>query len=94
MDLADIQQVNILSTEKQAILDAITIMDEGGRIVAMTVAAPTDLRNPLVAGVTVPTRDITYPPQMVDAIKIAFDARLHAIEDELTNLGVTGMPQR
>lgn len=96
MDVADIQTVTQLSQEKQSIQTALDSLASGGRINAMVVGppAPTSAMpfggRPF-GGVSVPTAYIEYPPQMVEAIKTAFEGRLHVIEDELTKLGVTGM---
>lgn len=95
MDFADIQKVNILSQEKAAIQEAMSKLDAGGRIVAMTVGPDGDRSEATLGlrwiGTTVPTAYIDYPAQMVDAIKTAFQGRLRTIQEELTKLGVTGV---
>lgn len=95
MDLDDIEKVNELSREKQAIDAAQEMLDRGGRIIAMTVSnapPPSGRMAPFMSGVAVPTGYIEYPPQMVDAIKTSFAARRQVIEQELAKLGVTGVP--
>lgn len=95
MDFTDIQTVNELAREDEAITRAIDVLDHGGRIVSMTVStepgAAVASGTPMV-GAIIPTTHISYPPQMVDAIKSALTARQHEISDEMTKMGVTGAP--
>lgn len=95
MNYGDVQRVNQLVNEKQAIQRAIANFDAGGRIVSMSIAQPQNggaFPVPLAAAATVTTNYIEYPPQMVTAIKAALDGRVKAIEAELNQLGITGIP--
>lgn len=96
MDFKNIQKAQHLSLEKAAIQEATMIFDQGGSIVSMGLAPkpmdmPGGMSMPRMPTVNVPTEYIEYPPQMVDAIKSAFTARLTAIDNELKQIGVTGV---
>lgn len=90
VDRGNLQQVTELYGEMNSLNEAITRLDGGGRIAMMMIAAPEDTE---ASGIFTPvsTRQMTYPPQMIDGIKQQLTQRLHAIEDELANLGLTGV---
>lgn len=107
VDLADIPQATALANEKQSITTALDNLEQGGRIVAMTIAPPQPERPeqpegqppmplPLVMGTTVPTQAIDYPPEVTTAIEAALIARLDEIAQQLSDVGVSGVetPQR
>lgn len=81
VDRADLTTVNNLIAESQMITRAINNFDEGGRITAFVVGP--DL-------VSIPSGYIPYPPQMVDTIKQAISERRDQIQQELSELGLTG----
>lgn len=95
MDFNDMQKATTLAAEKQIIQRALETFDAGGRIVAVIIGhqpAPGEpQRPPMMMGSPVPTAYIDYPPQMVDAIKAAFNSRLTVITEELSKLGITGI---
>lgn len=90
---ADIDTANQLIREHRHLGLALGYFDDGGRIVGMTVAGPAQRfgRGNLAPTIAISTYDIDYPPQMVEAIKTALQARQGAIIDELSALGVTGI---
>ena len=96
MDYNNIQKAQQLSGEKRAIQAALLVFNQGGTIVEMGLA-PKPMENPggmimpRMPTVNVPTEYIQYPEQMVEAIKTAFTSRLTAIDNELKQLGVTGV---
>lgn len=106
MNLNDIQRVNVLSNEKLSIQAALGMLGSGGRITAMTVSGgqyegqrpgPVPGMPPIMGGggpVTVPSSYIEYPAQMITAITAALQTRLQQINQELAQMGVTGMEQR
>lgn len=99
LDAGDISTANDLLSEKRSIEQAMDVLNNGGRIVSMTVMVVGTSSNPLPPvgapmGAIVPTSHISYPPQMVDAIKSALTARETAIDDELSKLGITGTTTR
>lgn len=89
VDVANITRAQGLVGEHQSIVAALERLDEGGRIVAMSIADAADA--PVMTWVTVPTSFIEYPPQMVTSIKSALSARRDAIQSELAKLGITGV---
>lgn len=90
VDRGNLQYVNDLYAEMNVIQEGMKRLDAGGRIVMMLISAPDDSEGGGVLA-QVPTRTIAYPPQMVEGIKQQLTQRLHEIEDELANLGLTGV---
>ena len=80
---SDLVRVGELSDEWETIGRALEVLAAQGRIVQMTLYA--EERMP----VTVDTRTITYPPQMIPGIQTALAERQAAIVTELQGFGVT-----
>lgn len=98
VDLAQFNEVRMLVAELKDIGTVLENLENGGRIVAMSVAPPASPRpegepphEP--AGVTISTSNIDYPPAMLTGIQAALTQRRDAIEQELTALGVSGVEQ-
>lgn len=81
VDRADLPRINALDGEKRSIQDALDAFDAGGTITRLTVEYEAE----------VSTVGMAYPPQMVDAIKQFLQSRRVAIEQELSQLGITGI---
>ena len=81
VDRADVDRANGLIGDYRQTVRALTNLEEGGRIIAMTIGP---------SAVTVPTDDLNYPVQMVDAIRQALVQRRDAIQQQLNEIGVTG----
>jgi len=80
---SDIAMVNELSDEWENINRALEVLAAQGRIVQMTLYAEERMT------VTVDTRTIAYPPQMIPGIQTALAERQAAIATELQGFGVT-----
>lgn len=80
---SDISRATALNQELTNIRTALHSFDREGRIVRMTVVAPT------VPPVLLDTTAMDYPSQMVAAIRAALSARETAINQELAKMGVT-----
>ena len=104
VDLSDIGRINDLYAEANSIDSAVAGFDAGGSIVALVISypsgtgsAPSGSDQPDVSpvtietSITVSTRGMQYPPQMVDTIKGFLTTRRAAINNELAQLGVTGV---
>lgn len=94
MDFTDIGKVNTLYAEQKSIQRVLEIFADGGRITQVGVS-PAAGADPSVVppAMVVGTEYMTYPPQMVDAIRSGLETRQQEIADELAQLGVTGVPQ-
>jgi len=98
VDRANLEKVTRLYEELRVLDAAIGNFDAGGLIVMMTVSGGPPMTSPPTGPpsglprmpVTVSTAGMNYPPAMVDSIKAQFTARINAINQELTELGVTG----
>lgn len=97
VELANVPQVGGSVADYQSILRALDTLEQGGRIVAMEIAAPAPPPvegAPRVAfGARVSTEGMEYPPQMVASIKTLLQARRDALKKQLADLGVTGLDQ-
>ena len=95
VDKAGIENATHLLTEHRRLVQALDHFANGGRIMAMTVAGRSRRfgRGNLMPSISVSTEDIDYPPQMVEAIKTALQARRQRILDELAGMGVTGIEE-
>ena len=87
VDRTNLQEVNALYREYQQLSQAITNLDNGGRINSMVVVG----ESPDVPSAVVNTQGWPYPPQMVEGIKQIATSRMNSIIDELTGMGLTGM---
>ena len=81
--LADLSHASALQGEKEVLTQAITNLNANGPIVNMTIGPEL---------VTVDTSGITYPFQMTSSIVSQLSNRVSAIEKELSDMGVTGLP--
>ena len=92
VDFAHLSDATALMNEITNIGTALDNFDAGGRIIAMTISGPQtgDTPNPTTS-IAIPTAFIDYPPQMVDAIRAALDARRDEITQQLSDLGVTNV---
>ena len=84
--LTDLPEVNRLYAEARAIDQGIRNFDAGGLITELTVSGEETGME-----VSVPTRGITYPAEMVAAIKTGLTARRRAVDARLAELGVSGV---
>lgn len=94
VDRTNLSEVNDLYQEMTAIEQAIINFDAGGQIVQMTVSGISPDAHDLPyqqPWVSVPTTHISYPPQMVQAIKAALEDRRKELEARLDELGLTGI---
>lgn len=82
MELANLARATQLYQDLREIQRAVDVIDAGGTILAVTMSGPT-------GPAFIPTVGLTYPPQMMAAIKAQLDARRAAINQELTEMGVT-----
>lgn len=94
VERTDLLRATGLYQQSQEIKRSLDVMDRKGTITAVTITVPSpeDVRDPDAA--TVSTIGLQYPPQMIEAIRTQLEARLHAIDDELASLGVSGGPER
>lgn len=85
----------MLYAEASIIKAALQQLDNDGAIVGMTIGRKPpedDAGGPFRAvGVQVNTSRMTYPQQMVDAIRQFMQARQGEIEKQLADMGVTGV---
>ena len=93
VDRSNLSEVNDLYTELTVIEQAFRNLDAGGTIVNVTIGGGPPDEMPYNPWVSVPTTYMTYPPQMVDAIKAAMTARRQQLESKLAELGLTGIAQ-
>lgn len=96
VDMVNLGQASRLSRDLMQISQALQNFDNGGVIVSMTISAgdlPVEAMRamPQVPGVPVSTVGISYPPQMVDAIKTSLHSRQDDIRKQLDELGVSGI---
>ena len=88
VDRTNLNEVNALYREWAQLEQAIHNLDNSGRINSMVVVGET----PDVPSAIVNTQGWPYPPQMVEGIKVIATTRMNAIDQELTSMGLTGMP--
>jgi hypothetical protein len=95
VEFTDLSQVTALYQELHQVDGVIENFDHGGQIIAMTVSAgdqplpPGTIPGPMMRrDRAISTAGITYPPPMVDAIKLALNARRQQIMQQLKQLGV------
>jgi hypothetical protein len=100
VDINQIGQAQALIAQKQQLLNAIEIFNRpNGKITAMVaqlVPEPVENGNgtpqvPEFLVAQIDTSQFTYPQQMVEGIKQQVQQRLHAIEDELAAMGISGI---
>jgi hypothetical protein len=89
--LNDMARVSALYAELRNLEEGDGFLAGGGPITAMIIGNP---NRPLFppngpGGVTVSTVDFTYPSSMLDNVRSQIAARLTAIRNELSSLGVT-----
>lgn len=98
VDVTNLTQASGLMGEYQALGMALDNLENGGRIVAMEIAAPISPDSPEQApppmGMRISTQGMDYPPQMVTSIKSVLTARQDEIAKQLSAIGITGMNQR
>lgn len=93
VDLVDLGRVNLLANEKQSIIRVLELFSRGGRIVAFGVNPPEPDYDGPTPAVSVVSGYMEYPPQMLTQVTALLQGRITAIQDELTQMGVTGMDQ-
>jgi len=81
VDASNLGRVRMLYGEKSRIDQALTSLNAGEPI-----------RSLKIGEVEISTVHLTYPPQMVQTIRNDLLGRLDEIKNELTDLGVTGLP--
>lgn len=88
VERTDLLQAAGLYQQAQEIQRSLDVMDRKGTITAVTITVPSpeDTRDPDAA--TISTAGLTYPPQMMQAIRDQLQERLDAIDKELADLGV------
>lgn len=93
MELVQLDRANALAMEKLTILRVLENFDHGGVIISLTVSAepPSEDWVPERGAAQVSTVGMGYPPQMVEAIRGELEKRRDAINQELGELGVTGI---
>lgn len=100
VELTQFQNASMLVEEFKAIDVALDNLEQGGRIVSMSIAPPEGElpegtpKPPPMPGAPVSTRGVDYPPAMVTAIKTALGQRQDALAKQLTDMGVTGFQAR
>lgn len=90
MDQADLTKVNILYVERSSIQAALDNLVGGGRIIQMLIAAPENIPRPAA---TVSTVGWQYPQAMADAIRSELQGRINEINQQFSEMGITGLPQ-
>jgi hypothetical protein len=83
----DLPEAIILVAQYNTLQRALAIVTRGATISNLTVADKSETE----AGdsVQIDAAGITYPPQMLDAIRTQLQARINQINSQLTALGVT-----
>lgn len=95
VEASDLVKAMQLKGEWQTLRAALDGFDRGDVINAMTIGpkqTPEQVMAPPM-GVTVSTIGIAYPAQMVDSIKGSLQTRQAAVEQDLKDLGVTGIEE-
>jgi NADPH-dependent curcumin reductase CurA len=87
VDATQLFEINRLLNEFDLIGHAIELLNADGQIIAMTIAKEGD-------AVGIQTDYIAYPAQMKNAIITAITARRQQLQQELSNLGMTGLEAR
>lgn len=87
MNSADARRAFELSDRIAILQRIVSVIDQGASIRRMT------LDNPIAGTVEVPTEELTYPPQMMLAIRRQEIALWNQAAQELTKLGVNDIPQ-
>jgi hypothetical protein len=95
VDRTNLERISNLYAELRTIDAALENFGNGGFIMNMTISggppgSPTPGFGPPRMPVTVSTASMQTPPQMLDSIKAQYSARVAAIGQELSELGVTG----
>ncbi|PWT88189.1 MAG: hypothetical protein C5B54_11000 [Acidobacteria bacterium] len=88
----DLAAIISLNGELQQIRFALQLFDEGGRIIRMDIVSGVGVMPGRT--VTIDTAYMSYPQQMIEAIKSFLHAREQAVHDELAALGITGIAAR
>lgn len=90
VDTTSLSQINQLYAELNAITQTNAMLDEGGRIIGLTVGKQSDSEPPYWQFTSaINTEYMQYPPTMVEAIKAFMTSRKQTIESELSDLGIT-----
>lgn len=87
VDRKDIPEMNDLYRQLNQLEQAISNLDNGGRINSMVIVGAT----PDVPSAIVSTQDWPYPQQMVDSIKQIIRQKEIEVIDKLKDLGITGL---
>lgn len=91
VDRTNLSEVNDLYSELEVIEQGFKNLDAGGSILNVTLGGgPMDVM-PYNPAVTIPTTYMTYPPQMLDAIRSMMAVRRTELERRLEELGLTGI---
>lgn len=93
VELASIGKVNLLVGEKQSILTALNLFSHGGRIVAFGINPSSENYDGPTPAVSVISSYMNYPPTMVSAITQMMQTRLAEIQQQLTEMGITGLDE-
>jgi hypothetical protein len=90
VDTTNLSRINQLYMELNAITQARELLDDGGRIISLTVGKQSDSEPPFWQFTSaLNTEYMQYPQMMVEAIKAFMVGREQDIESELSDLGVT-----
>ena len=88
---------NRLALQSETLDRALASLNAGGQIVNMTISStplpPPQEGQPLLPSmlpISVDTRDIYYPPQMIEGVKSQLQAQKAAIDAQLRQMGITG----
>lgn len=93
VELASIGRISALVSEKNNIIVALDMFSRGARIAAFGLDPPSaDYDGPSPA-VSVTAKYMNYPPAMVTSIQQMLQTRLNQIQEQLQEMGVTGIDQ-
>lgn len=91
VDVTDLQAVTMLQAEIAAIDQALMILATDNPRITQMLVATADAYEPSAEGL-VQTAYMVFPPQMIDGIVAQLNDRRDALNSEIANLGVTGVP--
>jgi hypothetical protein len=85
----DLSRANALVEQYNEVQRGLVIIDQNPRISGMTIVAVDPEQGGSGEDITIDAAGISYPPQMIQAIKTQLEERLARLNEQLTELGVS-----
>jgi len=89
-EYTDVDQVNVLVAEQQRIQAALDMLDDAGTVTWQTIGPTAASTAPDAVPIAMPVADA--PQSLLSVTRSALNRRYNEINQELRDLGVTGVP--